>query len=79
MVNISNYSYQYYKVQIVYLSVCLCNCNSRLKLDPQIHIYLESVSPGECYKHVYITTTLFVLKKKPKMVLLPEKGMELQA
>ena len=33
----------------------------RMELDPQIHVYLESVSPGECHKHM--DTPLSVLKK----------------
>ena len=34
-----------------------------LKLDPQTHIYLESVSPRERLKHVYIAIPLSVIKK----------------
>ena len=44
-----------------------------MELDPRTHIYLESVSPGECYKHIYMTTP-FCIKKEPKMVLLHKKG-----
>ena len=57
----------------------------RKELDPQTHIYLESVSPGEYHKHIYIATLLSVFKKKKKkkkkskMVLFPEKRIELQA
>ena len=33
----------------------------RLKLDPQTHIYLESLSPGERHKHIYMATPHSVL------------------
>ena len=47
----------------------------KMELDPQSHIYLESVSPGERHKHIYMATPLLVFKKKkPKMVLLPENN-----
>ena len=36
----------------------------RMKLDPLTHMYLESVSPGECHEHIYKATPLSVLKKK---------------
>ena len=60
----------YYEVPIV-LSVCLSVCLSvyprftleQLKLDPQIHIYLESVSPGKHYEHVYMATPTSVFLK----------------
>ena len=40
--------------------------------------WVPSVSPGECHKHIYMATPLSILKK-PKMVPLPEKRMELKA
>ena len=40
-----------------------------MELDPQTHIFRISVIS-------YVTTPLSVLKKKPKMVLVPEKRME---
>ena len=30
---------------------------------PTTHIYLESVSPRQCHKHIYMTTSLSILKK----------------
>ena len=47
----------------------------RMDLDPQTHIYLESVLPGKSYKHIYMATSLSV--KKPKKGILPEKRVEL--
>ena len=32
--------------------------------DPETHIYLESMSPGELYKHIYVATPLSVFPKK---------------
>ena len=49
----------------------------RIELDPQIHIYLESVSQGERHKHIYMAAPLSDLEKK--RYFFPEKGMELQA
>ena len=51
----------------------------RMELDPQTHIDLQSVSPEEHHAHICMATPLSVFKKKPKMVLLSEKRMGLQA
>ena len=40
----------------------------RMELDPQTHIYLESVSQGEHHKHIYMATPLRVFKKKEKII-----------
>ena len=44
----------------------------QLKLNQQIHIYSEEVSPGGYYKHVYMATPLFYSKSQ-KRILLPRK------
>ena len=58
----------YYKVQIV----CVSAIHAVAFKDPQTHIYmyvyiymyiyLESILPGERYKHIYMATPLSVLK-----------------
>ena len=47
-----------------------------MELDPQTHIYFESMLPGEYHKHIYMATPHSVFKM-PKIVLLPEKKKEL--
>ena len=42
-----------------------------MELHPQSHTYLESVSPEERQKHIYMATSL-------KKFFFPEKRMELQ-
>ena len=72
------------------MSMCICHTHfvfkkpkmvflpeKGMELDPQTHIYLESVSPGARHKHIYMAAPLSVFKKKPKMVFFPLK-MELQ-
>ena len=63
------YIYIYYKVRIVclfvFLSVCPQFTIEQLKLDPQTHIYLESVSPGE-FHGKFIWPHTFLYKKKAK-------------
>ena len=49
----------------------------RSKLDPRTHIYLETVSPGECHGQVYMAISPFCIKKA-KMVPHQEKKIELQ-
>ena len=47
-----------------------------MELDSQTHIYLESVSPGERHKHIYIyghTPFCIPKKEQPEMVLFPNK------
>ena len=53
-----------------------------MEQDPETHIYLESVSSGECHKHIHVTTPLFIyiyiyiyiyILKKAKNGTLPEK------
>ena len=45
------------------MSVYLRFTLEKLKLDRQIHLYLELVSPRECQKHIYVATLLSVFKK----------------
>ena len=61
--------------QSVRQSVCVSTIYT-LKLDIQTHIYIYI--QNRCYKHVYMAIPTSILKKGLKMVLLPEKWMELQ-
>ena len=75
------YTYLYYKVGSMYvrLSTYPRFTLEWLKLNPQTHIYLESVSPGECLKYVYMATPLSIFKKNQKWYFFQKKIMELQA
>ena len=46
----------------------------RMELDPQTHIYLESVSPGELHEHIYMATPLSVLKTNKNDTLVRKKN-----
>ena len=43
------------------------------------NIYLESGSPKELHKWIYMVTLVSLFNKKPKMVPLAEERMEVQA